>query len=356
MSRKKIVKIKIPFGPKILMNLFTTFIIFFVLISLYSALVEGDKEKTPVSISDIAVSVQAGEVSEIVVKGNNIEALLLDGTTVEATKESGASLTDTLVNYGVKLGEVEGLSIKVEDDSSFWLVALNIGGFLLPLLFIVFFLWFMTRQAKGQGMQAFTFGQSRAKIIDPNDKGKKITFDDVAGAKEAKEELKEIVDFLRHPKKFLDIGAQIPKGVILMGAPGTGKTLLARATSGEAGVPFYSISGSEFVEMFVGVGASVTGDTPILVRDNKGTRLVKVSDVVDQHYSKKEADIIKRVDGLQTLGFRTLNSGFRGEKKAKKMFFGGSQWSNVEGVYRHKVDEIYKVSYFGGEIRTTGNH
>ncbi len=118
----------------------------------------------------------------------------------------------------------------------------------------------LTRQVKGQGMQAFTFGQSKARITDPNDKNSKVTFKDVAGSKEAKEELKEIVDFLKNPKKFLDIGARIPKGVLLTGSPGTGKTLLARAVAGEAAVPFFHLSGSEFVEMFVGVGASRVRD------------------------------------------------------------------------------------------------
>ncbi|NCU28430.1 MAG: ATP-dependent zinc metalloprotease FtsH [Candidatus Moranbacteria bacterium] len=132
--------------------------------------------------------------------------------------------------------------------------------FALPVLLIAFFVWTLTRQAKGQGMQAFSFGQSKARITDPNDKNNKVTFKDVAGVKEAKEELKEIVDFLRNPKKFLDIGARIPKGVILTGAPGTGKTLLARAVAGEASVPFFHLSGSEFVEMFVGVGASRVRD------------------------------------------------------------------------------------------------
>jgi cell division protease FtsH len=118
----------------------------------------------------------------------------------------------------------------------------------------------MTRQVKGAGVQAFTFGQSKARITDPDDSNQRVLFKDVAGAKEAKEELVEVVDFLKNPKKFLDIGARIPKGILMMGAPGTGKTLLARAVAGEAGVPFFSISGSEFVEMFVGVGASRVRD------------------------------------------------------------------------------------------------
>jgi len=140
-------------------------------------------------------------------------------------------------------------------------------------------------------MQAFTFGQSKARITDPNDKNNRVTFKDVAGCKEAKEELKEIVDFLKSPKKFLDIGARIPKGVMLTGAPGTGKTLLARAVAGEASVPFFHLSGSEFVEMFVGVGAS-------RVRD-----LFKMA--------KKAAPAIIFVDEIDAIG-RTRGGGFGG--------------------------------------------
>ena len=150
------------------------------------------------------------------------------------------------------------IEVKNESGFSYWLVTML--PFLLPVFFILFLVWMLTRQVKGQGMQAFTFGQSKARITNPDDKNNKVTFKDVAGAKEAKEELKEIVDFLKNPKKFLDIGARIPKGVLLTGAPGTGKTLLARAVAGEASVPFFHLSGSEFVEMFVGVGASRVRD------------------------------------------------------------------------------------------------
>lgn len=167
----------------------------------------------------------------------------------------------------------------------------NVLPFVLPVVFIVFFFWFLSRQVKGAGIQAMTFGQSKARITDPSDKHNRVTFKDVAGAKEAKEELKEIVDFLKNPKKFLDIGARIPKGVILTGAPGTGKTLLARAVAGEAGVPFFHLSGSEFVEMFVGVGAS-------RVRD-----LFKMA--------KKAAPAIIFVDEIDAIG-RTRGGGIGG--------------------------------------------
>ncbi|MCR4330890.1 MAG: ATP-dependent zinc metalloprotease FtsH, partial [Patescibacteria group bacterium] len=169
-------------------------------------------------------------------------------------------LSETLANYGVTSEQLALVSIEIKNETGFGFWALNILPFLIPVLFIIILFWMISRQVKGAGMQAFSFGQSKARIIYPDDKGQKVTFKDVAGVKEAKEELKEIVDFLKNPKKFIDIGARIPKGVLLMGAPGTGKTLLARAVAGEAGVPFFLISGSEFVEMFVGVGASRVRD------------------------------------------------------------------------------------------------
>ncbi|MEK7856286.1 MAG: ATP-dependent zinc metalloprotease FtsH [Acidobacteriota bacterium] len=165
-----------------------------------------------------------------------------------------------MTNLGVSEEALTGVTITVKEESGFTFWLLNLLPFLAPLVFILLFLWLISRQMKGSTMQAFSFGQSKARIIDPNDPHQKVTFKDVAGVKEAKEELKEIVDFLKNPKKFLDIGARIPKGVLLMGAPGTGKTLLARAVAGEAKVPFLYLSCSEFVEMFVGVGASRVRD------------------------------------------------------------------------------------------------
>jgi len=196
----------------------------------------------------------------MVVSGGNINVSFKDGTKGEAKKEVESSLSETLFNYGVTPAEISATPIEIKNESGLGYWLLNILPFALPVIIVGYFIWLFTRQAKGQGMQAFTFGQSKARITDPNDKNNRVTFKDVAGVKEAKEELKEIVDFLRNPKKFLDIGARIPKGVILTGAPGTGKTLLARAVAGEAAVPFFHLSGSEFVEMFVGVGASRVRD------------------------------------------------------------------------------------------------
>lgn len=247
-------------GRQFWMNLFTTFLIFFILISAYSFLAENREETDEIPLSELATEIKEGAVTSIVVRGDELAVTYTDETEKKSKKEVGAPLTDTLANYGVSEELLAGLTIDIKRESGFRFWLATLAPFLIPLLFIVFVIWFLSRQVRGAGMQAFTFGQSKARIIDPNDKKQRVTFKDVAGVKEAKEELMEIVDFLKSPKKFLDIGARIPKGVLMMGASGTGKTMLARAVAGEAGVPFFSISGSEFVEMFVGVGASRVRD------------------------------------------------------------------------------------------------
>lgn len=266
-------------------------LVFMLITAAYLAL-SGDGKPTPeVSISDLANSVQVGQVKNIVVEGDNLNITYTDDSVKTAKKEVGSALSQTLFNYGVTADELSKTNIQIKDDTGFMFWLINILPFLLPIAFILFFFWYLSRQVKGAGIQAMTFGQSKARITDPNDKNNRVTFKDVAGAKEAKEELKEIVDFLKTPKKFLDIGARIPKGVILTGSPGTGKTLLARAVAGEAGVPFFHLSGSEFVEMFVGVGAS-------RVRD-----LFKMA--------KKAAPAIIFVDEIDAIG-RTRGGGFGG--------------------------------------------
>jgi len=241
--------------------IFSTFLLFAVVVVLYSLLSGIGTDKTvSVSLSQVARLAEAGQIKTITVSDQDLTVTETNGTVVDSKDESNASLVQTLAAYGVTPTQLNALSIVVSTQSGFDYFLISILPILLPLLAVGLFFWMITRQAKGAGMQAFTFGQSKARITDPNDKNNRVTFKDVAGAREAKEELKEIVDFLRSPKKFLDIGARIPKGVLLAGAPGTGKTLLARAVAGEAGVPFYHLSGSEFVEMFVGVGASRVRD------------------------------------------------------------------------------------------------
>ena len=267
-------------------------ILFFMLITGLYLLVSGDGKSIPqVSISDLANSVVAGNVKTIVVEGDKLSVTYQNGDVKESKKEVGSPLSETLFDYGVPSAAIAKTNIEIKDESGFMYFLLNNLSLLLTIVFVLFFFWYLSRQVKGAGMQAFTFGQSKARITDPNDKNNRVTFKDVAGCKEAKEELKEIVDFLKSPKKFLDIGARIPKGVILTGAPGTGKTLLARAVAGEAGVPFFHLSGSEFVEMFVGVGAS-------RVRD-----LFKMA--------KRAAPAIIFVDEIDAIG-RTRGGGFGG--------------------------------------------
>jgi len=227
------------------------------LVILYSAPAPQPKS---ISLSELASQIKEGAVKTVVVNNDDLQIELSDGTKQKSTKEAQSSLTETLTNYGVEPDKLKEVSIEIKQPSGFSSFMVAVLPFLFPLLLIGLFLWFMVRQAQRGNSQAISFGLSKARVTDPKDKKKRTTFKDVAGAKEAKEELGEIVEFLKHPKKFLSIGAKIPKGVLLLGNPGTGKTLMAKAVAGEAGVPFFNISGSEFVEMFVGVGASRVRD------------------------------------------------------------------------------------------------
>lgn len=253
-------------GGEFAKNIITALLIFMILAGVYSLITEGVKKTETISLSQLAVEINSGNVAEIIVNGDDLQIKFKDDSTKASRKEAEAALSQTLVNYGVAKEHMDGVSLSVHNPSGFWVVVANVLPFLLPLLVVAWFFWMAARQVKSSSLQAFSFGKSRARVIGPEDKKERITFKDVAGVKEAKEELVEIVDFLKNPKKFLDIGARIPKGVLLMGAPGTGKTLLARAVAGEAGVPFFHISGSEFVEMFVGVGASRVRDLFVMAK------------------------------------------------------------------------------------------
>jgi len=245
---------------KLIKNLLIAFLAFITIAAFFALFNETGEKKEEVSLSKLVEQINQEQVSTITIRGDKLEIELKDGILEKVTKEKEASLTESLKNYNVdpeKLGLVN-LEVKSESGFIFWAAA--ILPFLLPLVIIGFFFWFMLRGAQRGQMQAFTFGRSKAQLIGPQDKKNRVTFKDVAGLKEAKEELGEIVEFLKNPKKFTNLGAKIPKGVLLVGPPGTGKTLLARAIASEAAVPFFSVSGSEFVEMFVGVGSSRVRD------------------------------------------------------------------------------------------------
>jgi len=246
-------------------NFFIAFLVFLLVSAIFSLFSATAEKPESITLSQLANEVNESKVSEIVVSGSDLNITLKEGGKKQSTrKEDETSLTESLSNYGVDAERLREVNIQVKEPSGFlfWLGALL--PFFLPFLLIGLLFWFMMKQAQRGSMQAFSFTKSKARMSTSD----KISFKDVAGVKEAKEELHEVVDFLKNPKKFLDIGARIPRGVLLMGPPGTGKTLLARAVAGEAGVPFFHISGSEFVEMFVGVGAGRVRDTFAMAKKN----------------------------------------------------------------------------------------
>ena len=238
----------------------TVLFIFVLIGGLYTLIVENTNKKEEISLSELSTLVQGGDLESVVVEGDSVVVTDVAGTVYKTKKEAEISFSEMMTNYGVSSEALSEIPLEIKNQSGFVYWLMQILPILIPIIFILIFLWFMTSSMKGGGMQAMSFGQSKAKMINPNDKKNKKTFKDVAGAREAKQELEEIVDFLKNPKKFIEIGAEIPKGVLLTGAPGTGKTLLARAVAGEAEVPFFQLSGSDFVEMFVGVGASRVRD------------------------------------------------------------------------------------------------
>jgi cell division protease FtsH len=237
------------------------------------------KEQLEKGPADQAQLLEGRIVERIKVSGDRLTAFFKDGSSATAQKESDSSAKEELKLLGVTTEQLASVEWENEtpSDWSSWIALL---GYMLPALFVVGIIWFMLRQAQGSNNQALSFGKSRARMFTGDQPT--VTFDDVAGVEEAKEELQEVVEFLKEPEKFISLGARIPKGVLLVGPPGTGKTLMAKAVSGEAGVPFFSISGSEFVEMFVGVGAS------------------RVRDLFDQ--AKRHSPCIVFVDEIDAVG------------------------------------------------------
>jgi cell division protease FtsH len=250
-------------------------------IALWFLVVNDDESTTSKDFSAVAADIQAGAVEKLRIAedSNTVRVEYLDPDTKDAKSilPGNTTIYEALEAYGIDVAEAPPIDVKAASRWGSWLGAL---GFLLPLLFLIGIFLFMMRQAQGSNNQAISFGKSRARLFSSNKPT--VTFADVAGVDESKEELAEVVEFLKYPDKFQALGARIPRGVLLVGPPGTGKTLLSRAVAGEAGVPFFSISGSEFVEMFVGVGAS------------------RVRDLFEQ--AKKSAPCIVFVDEIDAVG------------------------------------------------------
>lgn len=249
-SKNKVFKLKLKFSWKNVL-LYGTILLFSLI--LFAGLTPPIEDKKNVPLSQIISDVKKGEVKQIVIQENKIVAHK-DGFILESAKEPGSNIYSLFKDAGVPLGSTK---VVVKDDASMntWI---NILSSILPIILMVAFFYFIFRQARGAQENIFSFGQSRAKLF--NKDNPKVTFADVAGVDEAKQELTEIVDFLKNPAKYKAIGARTPKGVLMIGPSGTGKTLMARATAGEANVPFFSMAGSEFMEMLVGVGASRVRD------------------------------------------------------------------------------------------------
>ena len=263
-----------------------TYLVYFLLlvavVVMVSMAIQNNAETpVPLTINELASDIQNGSVSRIVVDENNLTVVYADGTEKTTNKEPETSLIDQLNQYGVTSEALTNKDLAIEVKlPSIWATILSSLWYLLPMVVLVIVFWYILRQAQGSNSAAMAFGKSRARMFAGD--RPTVTFADVAGVEESKAELAEVVEFLKEPKKFIALGARIPKGVLLVGPPGTGKTLLAKAVSGEAGVPFFSISGSEFVEMFVGVGAS------------------RVRDLFDQ--AKKHSPCIVFVDEIDAVG------------------------------------------------------
>jgi cell division protease FtsH len=232
-----------------------------VIVVLTSMLLGDKKANTEIPLSQLVAQIGEGKVKQITEKGNSLEITYQDETKAKTHKESGAALSETLTNYGLTPAQIAGIPVVSKQESGFLYWFFNLVPIILPILIVAFFFYMLSKQMNSSGgIKAMSFGQSKARIQDPDDQKNRITFDQVAGNEIAKSELGDVVDFLKQPEKYFAVGARIPKGVLLTGDPGTGKTLLARAVAGEAHVPFFHLSGSEFVEMFVGVGASRVRD------------------------------------------------------------------------------------------------
>ncbi len=264
-----------------------SYIIYFLLIvaigaMLYVGFRQDSTTQQPLTINEVAKAIQNGEVARVQIQQDDqIHIIYKSGKEADSHKEPTTTLVDQLISLGVTPAQLSPDNIMVEvQPPSLLSGLLSVLAYTLPLLIVLGVMWFIFRQAQGSNNAAMSFGKSRARMF--SGEHPTVTFDDVAGAEEAKEELKEVVEFLKEPQKFIQLGARIPKGVLLVGPPGTGKTLMAKAVSGEAGVPFFSISGSEFVEMFVGVGAS------------------RVRDLFDQ--AKRHSPCIVFVDEIDAVG------------------------------------------------------
>jgi len=285
-------------------NLFIWLIIGVMMILLFNLFSTPKKTEQEIIFSEFMTRLEGGDVEEVTIKGNNITGQLRDGKKFKTYTAEYPDLVEILRSKNVKI------IAQPEEQNPWWHIFLNWG----PIIFLVAIWIFFMRQMQTGGNKALSFGKAKAKLV--SEKSVKVTFADVAGIEESKGEVQEIIDFLKDPQKFQKLGGRIPKGVLLVGAPGTGKTLLARAIAGEAGTPFFSISGSDFVEMFVGVGAS------------------RVRDLFEQ--AKKNAPCIIFIDEIDAVG-RHRGAGLGGghderEQTLNQLLVGMDGFESNQGI------------------------
>jgi len=258
-------------------NISVWLIVFILIAAVLSTFDLSSKKPEKLDVGTLVSRIDEGKIESISVSGNTLKVTMTDKTTAEVLKEPDDTVSSIIKDYGVDPAKMRNVKVEVQSRTgAYWAGVLlpTLGSFLL----IGLILFIMMRQVSGMNNRAISFGQSSAREAVRNGKHK-ITFKDIAGVREAKEELHEVVEFLKHPKKFIAVGAKIPKGVLLMGGPGSGKTLLARAVAGEADVPFFHMSGSEFVEMFVGVGAARVRD--LFAKAKKAAPCIVFIDEID---------------------------------------------------------------------------
>ncbi len=245
----------------LLKNLVFVLLIFLTISGIFALFSQPLEKEKELSITKLVQEINQGNIKKITIEGSELFIVYKDDSKAKSRKEAETALAESLINYGVNKENLAQVEIETKKENELWAWLGSFVLFFLPLLLFFLFFFMIFRQAKTGAMQAFDFTKARARLFGAEGHPKeKITFQDVAGLKEAKEELKEVVDFLKNPKKFLAMGARIPRGVLLLGPPGCGKTMLARAVAGESNVPFFHTSGSSFIELFVGVGSSRVRD------------------------------------------------------------------------------------------------
>jgi len=324
-------------------NFIFVLLIFLVVSSVFTLLQQPFEKEKELSLTQLVEEINQEKIKKITVSGNELKIIYQDDSKAKSRKETEAALSQSLINYGVDKTKLAKVAIETKEVGGTWTWLGPVLFAVLPLLLFGLFFFMIFRQARTGAMQAFDFTKARARLFGAEGHPKeKITFKDVAGLKEAKQELVEVVDFLKNPKKYLAMGAKIPKGVLLVGPAGTGKTLLARAVAGESNVPFISIAGSSLVEMFVGVGAS---------------RIRDVFSTAKKHQPCLTGDTLITLDSGKEIPIEEMYKKNMFDSEVLSMN-GNLQIENSEvlKITKRGPENIYRIKTYHSEIKATKDH